>query len=259
MNKIIFSSAVINKIKKDLKNKNYSIIKNRNFFNKSKIKKSLNLIRNNCLSKNDSRIDFKSIIKDPKKIPNYQRLLIGEFGKTSSIRSHFYRQIISPLWNRDSFELHKYFLAMCELRNILIGKPKEFCTFRPIDGLYTSSRVQYYPSGGGFMASHKDNRASNISKLSKIKNYIQIIFNMTEKKIDYKSGGAFIINNNKRILVDNFTKPGDILVYNGLVEHGVATIDSEKPLNDDRKLLNGRLVLLANFYSTRFSNPKDLK
>ena len=31
MNKIIFSSAVINKIKKDLKNKNYSIIKNRNF------------------------------------------------------------------------------------------------------------------------------------------------------------------------------------------------------------------------------------
>ena len=53
----------------------------------------------------------------------------------------------------------------------------------------------------------------------------------------------------------------------GLVELGLDFSDSSTTKlnyvseidNNDRKILNGRLVLLANFYSTRFSNPKDLK
>ena len=65
------------------------------------------------------------------------------------------------------------------------------------------------------------------------------------KKKDFKSGGGYVIRNNKQMVHDNFTDQGDIIIYNGNIEHGASTIDSHLPLNNDNKNLKGDLYWQA--------------
>ena len=110
------------------------------------------------------------------------------------------------------------------------------------------------------MASHKDLRAENVVKSLKIKkmSYIQVLFFLSKKNTDFKTGGGFIVKNNKRIIHDDHANSGDIIIYNGKVEHGVQTIDQDEVPNDNFKKLRGRFVLLCNFYRSKYTAPKRL-
>ena len=255
----MISSSELKKIHNSISKNNFYILRNNGKFSIREIKNSLKIIKNNCLSKKNLNRDLKTIYSDPLKIKNYQRLLLGEFGKTETIRSHNYVQIINPLWAKDIYKIRKYFLFMCKLRNLLMGEDINFCISKPVKNLYSLTRIQYYPSGGGFMASHKDRRGQNVIKKTGMKNYIQILFLMSKKGEDFNSGGGFIVKNNKRIIHDDVANRGDIIIYNGKIEHGVETIDKHLSPNDDNKRLKGRFALLCNFYRTNFLAPKDLK
>ena len=249
----------ITKIKTSIRKKGYYILKNDGKFLIKDIITSLNLIKKKCVSKRNIKKDLKNKYSNPLKIKNYQRHLVGEFGETHTLRANNYIQIINPLWCNDNLKLKKYFIYMCKLRNLLIGKNLNFCIDKPVGNLYSLTRVQYYPSGGGFMASHRDSRGSYVVKNAGLKNYIQILLLMSKKGRDFKTGGGFIIKNGKRIIHDDTAESGDIVIYDGKIEHGVETIDKERQLNDDSKILKGRFALLCNFYKAKKTAPRNLK
>ena len=240
----------LRKIKKKINHDGYFVLRNEGKFLKKDINISLNLIKRKCLFSKNSKKDFKRLVSNPLDLKNYQRHVIGEFGNPRSVRSHNYTQIINPVWAKDIYKIRKYFVYLCELRNLLCGLDQNFCIYAPVGKIYSMTRVQYYPSGGGFMATHKDDRGEIVSKKSGIENYFQLLFLMSKKGKDFKTGGGYIIKDNKKIIHDEFTDQGDIIIYNGKIEHGVSTIDSHLPLNNDNKKLKGRFVLACNFYNT---------
>ena len=243
----------LKKIKKKINHHGYFILRNEGKFSKKDINTSLNIIRRKCLSSKNSKKDLKRFVSNPLDLKNYQRHVIEEFGNPRTIRAHNYTQIINPIWAKDIYKLRKYFVYLCKLRNLLLGKNQNFCVDSPVGTIYSLSRIQYYPSGGGFMATHKDDRGQRVNKKSGLKNYFQILFLMTKKGKDFETGGGYIIKNNKRIIHDDYTDQGDIIIYDGNIEHGVSTIDSYLPLNNDNKRLKGRFVLAVNFYNTSIS------
>ena len=254
----MLKSHEIKAIKSSLEKKGYYIFKNNGKFLIKDINYSLNLIKKKCLSNKNIKEDLKNKYSNPLKIKNYQRHLLGEFGEAQTVRANNLVQIVNPLWCEDYLKLRKYFIYICKFRNLLIGKSLNFGIDKPVGNLYPLTRVQYYPSGGGFMASHKDSRGANVTKNDGIKNYT-LLFLMSKKGVDYKTGGGYIIKNNKRIFLDDKADRGDIVIYNGKIEHGVETIDTDLPINDDSKRLKGRFALFCTFYKTKNLAPKNLK
>lgn len=242
----------ISKIKNELNINSFYILKNHDYFDKNLLMKSLRFIKKNCIKKLDKNEDHKNLVKKPEEIFNYQRLLVGEYGNSETLRSFFFRQIINPIWAKNIYGLRDTFLKMIRIRNLLGDQDENFCTYKPSQNLYSLTRIQYYPSGGGFLSSHCDKRAEDVTKNSKINSYIQMLLLLTKKGEDFNTGGGYIISKNKRVIHDDFTDVGDIIIYNGNVMHGVETIDSHKQLNDDTKSLEGRFVLLCNLYNSSY-------
>ena len=69
---------------------------------------------------------------------------------------------------------------------------------------------------------------------------------MTKKNQDYKSGGGFVVKNNKIIDYETIADIGDVLIYNSSTIHGVLDIDSEKFPN--LKTKSGRYVALSTLF-----------
>ena len=56
-----------------------------------------------------------------------------------------------------------------------------------------------------------------------------MIFNLTQKGQHYDEGGLYVINKyDKKINLDDISKPGSILFFNGTLRHGVDRIVSKK-------------------------------
>jgi hypothetical protein len=72
-----------------------------------------------------------------------------------------------------------------------------------------------YPPDGGFMRAHTDGVTSSSSPL------IHVLLPITFRGIDYFEGGQFIYINNKKVDTDRDLRPGDLIIYNGALEHGV--------------------------------------
>ena len=51
---------------------------------------------------------------------------------------------------------------------------------------------------------------------------------MTKKNQDYKSGGGFVVKNNKVIDYETIADVGDVLIYNSNTIHGVLDVKGEK-------------------------------
>ena len=248
----------LEQIHKNLKLNGFYFLKNKGLFDKKKLTRSLNIIKKKCISKFDIKEDLKNKVKNPLEITNYQRHLIGEYGIGETLRSNNFKQIINPIWSNDIYGLRDTFIKMIKIRNLLLSQDENFCVYGPQENLYSLTRIQYYPSGGGFMSSHKDIRAENVSRASEVDSYIQILLSLSKKNEDFKTGGGFIVKNGKRIIHDNKAELGDIVIYNGKITHGVETIDIDKNLNDDNKKLKGRFALFCNLYRTDFISKKKL-
>ena len=69
---------------------------------------------------------------------------------------------------------------------------------------------------------------------------------MTKKGEDYKTGGGYIINKKETILLDDFTRVGDVVIYSAKTLHGVLDIDPEifPNLNSSK----GRYIALTTLF-----------
>ncbi len=180
---------------------------------------------------------------------NFQKLLVGSahgphyIGSCSRLVRTFY----NPLWEADIYGMHGIFRTMIRLRNRLAGKPDDFATTNISEGLWTAARIHQYPRGGGFMSSHRDRTAAAASQRGGL-NYYQLLLVMSQKGLDFESGGAFLEHDNQPILLEDTCKVGDIVIYNGSSIHGVATIDPHHLLDLDT--ISGRLAAFVSVYQS---------
>ena len=196
-------------------------------------------------------------MSSPLEIPNYQRFLLGEMGNESKTRSFAYRSFINPIWRDDQFGLHSAFRNLCRLRNHLMGVGPTFAVDRPEGNLYTLSRIQHYPTGGGFMSAHVDNRGADVlRRFEPDLPYIQLLLMLSKKGRDFEHGGGYAVVSGKPVFHEDGAEVGDIIVYDGNVPHGVASIDPHKVF-DPRKC-SGRFVVLVNLYAWNYVAPKNV-
>ena len=204
-------------LRKSIKKNTFAVI--RGLFDENKIitKKKLYI----------DTFDYKNDIKhNPEDIhlakTNLQKIVIGNEGGTW----RFYRKLYTPLFKEDKYHMHYEFKKLIKLRNILSGRKT---TFAP-EGTWTCPMITHYPTGGGFLAKHRD-VADNLHATDLGINFIQIIFIMSQKGIDFQTGGAYVIHNGETIYIEDECRPGDVVLYDGSTMHGVEVIDSDKMLD----------------------------
>jgi hypothetical protein len=61
---------------------------------------------------------------------------------------------------------------------------------------------------------------------------------LTEKGSDYHEGGGYVEIDDQRVLFEDHTASGDIVIYDGRTVHGVADVDPLLPL--DLETFSGR-------------------
>ena len=184
---------------------------------------------------------------------NFQKVIIGSSSKIKENREiyRFHRIIYNPIWSKDIYGLRSTFKKFCEIRNYLMGHPNEFAIDSIEKGFWSATRISQFPVDGGHMSVHRDKFLNNLNKKNQMKFY-QFILNLTEFGKDFVSGGAYIKKNNKDIFLEKHMNSGDLLIYNGLIEHGVKEIDTNKKV--DISKLNGRIVLMNSLYKTKVKN-----
>jgi hypothetical protein len=152
------------------------------------------------------------------------------------------------LWNQP---LHPLTRAICVrlngLRNLILG-------LDPLLGVRFSAErygifvtTTYYPPGAGFMDAHVDGVGGDVPLLHHIAP-------LTFKGIDYQEGGMQVRDRRgKTVDVDALLRPGDVVFYDGALQHGVAPIRSQPPSHTDAdRAPLGRLQMFA--IPTRFAN-----
>lgn len=176
---------------------------------------------------------------------NIVKYSIGSTSGSQSGISRFFLTIMNPMDKDDVLGMKDIFHNLISVRDTIAQrKPILFDENLP-KPKFNGTRVQAYPSGGGFMTSHRDTRAAH-SLEGTATNYIQLVMLLTEKGTDYHSGGAFVEHNGKIIDSERGSFSGDILVYDGNTNHGVADIDPHIAL--DTRNFKGRFVAVATIY-----------
>lgn len=197
----------------------------------------------------DSPVDHKSRAPEPLAIPNYQRLMIGEWGEAETQHSFWMRLFYNPLWNADHYGLQSAFRRLVRLRNLVQGTREDYCLDGPESGIYTLSRIHQYPAGGGFLGSHRDSVAAQVPITGGLADYFQVLLVMSRKGADFTRGGGYWVQGGKRVLYEDFCEPGDVLIYNSQTLHGVACVDPHTP--PDLASLTGRYSATVTLYRQR--------
>ena len=193
----------------------------------------------------NTQLDNPSIGESPQDIQrNFQKLRVG-ISPVKPENSRLVRTFFNPLWEEDIYKMHSIFRQMIHLRNHILGKPATFASESVEEGLWTASRLQQYPPGGGFMSAHRDDLVKDAASDAGL-DFLQLLIVLSQKGEDYLSGGGFIIKNNKFINIEDETCLGDIILYDGRTIHGVDTIDPHIPLNLNTP--SGRLVGFVTLY-----------
>ena len=139
-------------------------------------------------------------------------------------------------------------MKLTETQNFFYGLPLNYGIKKKKTkhGLFVASRFQHYPSGGGFLAAHKDDAAIKTAKRLGIDLYYNLLLIMTKKGKDYKKGGGFVIRNKKILSYEDIAEVGDVVVYNSKTTHGVLDIDPDKLPDITSK--KGRYVGLTTLF-----------
>ena len=248
--KNIFKLKKINNIDKkkillSLKEHKYVIL--RGLFRKTDVDKTLNNLKKKFKHKNDK-------IRPPGKYDlikkNYQRFMFGITGGLNKTNPRYFRVFYNPLWSKDIYNGRNIFLKLNKLQNYFYGLEENYGEEKKKKptrhGLYVASRFQQYPSGGGFLAPHTDDGAIRASKELKLNLHYNLLLVMTKKGRDFKTGGGFVINQNKIVNIDDFTEVGDVIVYSAKTVHGVLDIDPHK--FPDLNSSSGRYVALTTLF-----------
>src|SRR3990167_4098103 len=180
---------------------------------------------------------------------NMSKWSIGGHSASQANIARLMLTIYNPLFQPDQFQLHADFEKLIAVRDILANRtPLGDDQLLPTH--FNACRLQLYPAGGGFMGKHTDSRGvTTLQETGHQENYIQLVLLLTQKEKDFHSGCAFVSHNNVILDSEESSLTGDVLVYDGMTDHGVADIDSDSPLNLQN--LKGRVVALATIYNNR--------
>lgn len=202
----------------------------------------------------DAKNDRKHDPKDAEAIRrNFQKLIVGGTRGVNAC-PRFLRIFYNPTFDEDIFGMHAIFRRLIEFRNLLYSLPKGF-TCTGIDrGMWTASRINHYPRGGGFMAPHVDIGTAAAATEMGMEQYVQLLLLMTKKGVDYQEGGAYIDVDGERYFFESECEIGDVVVYDGRITHGVEEIDPMEPL--DLNSFAGRHVALVTLFK-HFSNDSE--
>jgi hypothetical protein len=191
--------------------------------------------------------DLPSIGENPKKARGFLMKFVSRIRSTKppGVTTVVKRDIYNPLHKNDKWGFHNIFIKLAKVRNILMQKPIDFALGKiEKNKMWTAARIHHFPTGAGFMFPHKDTIAPTIVKgFSK---YYQVLITLSEKGKDFKTGGGTVTYKNKLIEYENYTKPGDILIYDSRTIHGVNTIDPHKKFI--QRSGNGRYSGLVTLY-----------
>jgi hypothetical protein len=160
--------------------------------------------------------------------------------------ARFMLTIYSPLTDTDKFGISDYFNTLIQVRDLCAGRPKPLFDEELERPFFNGCRIQIYPSGGGFMSAHTDSTAANTFNAAANGVFLQPLLLLSERGLDYESGGAFYVKEGKKFFIENGTLSGDIVVYDESIQHGVGDVDSNLPL--DVKSRRGRIVALTTIY-----------
>ena len=197
--------------------------------------------------------DHPTIGESPKDVQkNFQKLSIGCARGKHHLGSYgrLLRIFFNPLWQEDIYQMHNVFKQLIAVRNKLIDKPIDFASKTIEDGLWTAARIHQYPNGGGFIQGHRDRTQASVAEHADL-NYYQVFAILSQKGEDFEEGGGFIEHQRKRIIIDNYISPGDIVIYDGSTLHGVEDIDPHKVLDLDTT--SGRLSAFVSLYKNLVS------
>jgi hypothetical protein len=214
----------LSKINKIMKKYNTCIISG--IINSSEIKVPMKKLKT-YIEKNN---DLPAIGENPKKARGFLMKFVSRIRSTKppGVTTVVKRDIYNPLHKSDRWGFHNVFIKLAKVRNILMEKPIDFALGKvEKNKMWTAARIHHFPTGAGFMFPHKDTIAPTIVKgFSK---YYQVLITLSEKGKDFKTGGGTVTYKNKLVEYEDYTKPGDILVYDSRTVHGVNTIDPDKP------------------------------
>ncbi len=202
--------------------------------------------RNKLKAKFDVKNDRKHDPKDAEAIRrNFQKLIVGGTRGTNAC-PRFLRMFYNPTFDEDIFGMHAIFRRLIQFRNLLYKLPKDFTCDGTENGMWTASRINHYPRGGGFMAKHVDVGTATVATDMGMDRYVQLLLLLTKKGVDYHEGGAYIELGGERYMFEGECEIGDIVIYDGRVDHGVEEIDPMEPL--DLGAFAGRHVALVTLF-----------
>src|SRR5579883_1439190 len=125
--------------------------------------------------------------------------------------------VYNPQFDADIFHLRASFDRLIQVRDILAGR-EILRDEALLPTRFNACRVQIYPAGGGFLGEHRDQRGvSNLPGGC----FIEALLLLTQKGLDYRTGGGIIRVNGTAVDPEAGTRRGDIIVYDGSTIHGV--------------------------------------
>ena len=174
--------------------------------------------------------DLPAVGENPKLARGYLMKFISRIKsiKSPGVTTVVLRSIYNPLHKKDKWGFNNVFIKLAKVRNILMNKSIDFALGKvEKNKMWTAARFHHFPRGAGFMFPHKDTVIPTVVK--GFGKYYQLLMIMTQKGKDFRIGGGTIKYKNKLIEYEDFTKVGDIVIYDSNTEHGVNTIDPHKP------------------------------
>ena len=214
----------------------------------------LNIRRNMEISfnpKNDRKHDPKD---SDLLLRNFQKVVVGGTQGVNGV-PRLVRMFYNSFMDDDIFKMHQIFRKLARFRNQIYNLDSEFTLSGIENGMWSANRIQHYPRGGGFMAEHVDVGTANVAREMDLQSYIQILLLMSEKGKDFNTGGAYINLDGERFFYESECKIGDVMIYDGRVNHGVEEIDYLE--NFEMNTLNGRIVAMTTLFKHMTSGSTD--
>ncbi|MEM9189471.1 MAG: hypothetical protein AAGF12_09865 [Myxococcota bacterium] len=177
---------------------------------------------------------------------HFQKLSIGGAAQSGAYRPRFFRSIYCPLTQDDRYQSHAIFRRAAELRNVLYGLPIDYAIDAPDDGLWTAARFHHYPRGGGFLVSHADTVIPKVHREEGLSGFYQVIIVLSQRGIDFQSGGGFVETKGRRTYFEADAELGDIAIYDARTRHGVEDIDPDASYRPE--VFEGRVAGFVTLY-----------
>lgn len=232
----------IEEIRKDIANGNVVILKD--FFSK----KSLIELREAIF-----KLFCDSNFSNPELNHNTLNFIRRDENPAKSAVKRTKQFYVSFYWNKPLFGEREKFLSLTHLRGKIARLPLGY-TVNGIeqDGYLTYPNITHYPIGGGMLNKHTD---------PPNKQFCTIMAAMSERGRDFKNGGIYFYNNDKKVDLESHLSIGDVYLMNPSIPHGVDKIYDLKESNSEInwELNKGRWILFpALIEATSLSGIKPI-